>query len=382
METKPLSPNLTEKLFSLIRCGLDLASETPDLSAEDLAALLPVGMKQLIQPILYRAIRHCRVPEESVREFDQARMHYTYLVIQFSEALKSIAAAFDESAIPYVPLKGSVIRELYPVPELRTCNDIDVLVHEEQLEEAVQVLESKTDFRTLQRDYHDISMVNSRVHLELHFTLKHNAENIDGLLADAWDYASPAGHGSCYAFTPEFQIFHVTAHMFKHFTNGGLGIRPFIDLWLLRHKTQFDEATVREMCEKCGILTFYEACCHLSEVWLNKAEHTETTKMLESACLSGGVYGSDHFGNAGRQREVRGWRYIASRIFPPVSEIKAYYPDDSGKDHSPAYYYAKRVGTWLSRSKRHELKAKFSDILSSDPEYLDSVDELFKRLGL
>ena len=63
METKPLSPNLTEKLFSLIRCGLDLASETPDLSAEDLAALLPVGMKQLIQPILYRAIRRCRVPD-------------------------------------------------------------------------------------------------------------------------------------------------------------------------------------------------------------------------------------------------------------------------------------------------------------------------------
>ena len=380
MNSSSLAPILINNLFSLIRCGLELDSSAPELSTEDCAAILSIGMRQSIQPILYRGLVRCGAPEEAIRDADKARMRQAYLVIQFSAAMKSIASALDECGIPYVPLKGSVIRDLYPVPELRTSSDIDVLVREEDLDRAVQELESRTDFSVLRRDYHDISMVNARVHLELHFTLKHNADNIDRLLANAWDYAAPTGSGSCWAFTPEFQIFHVIAHMSKHFTNGGLGIRPFIDLWLLRHKTQFDENAVREMCAECGILTFYEECCALSEVWLGGAEHTDTTRLLEGFCLSGGVYGSDHFNNAGKQRTKRGLRYIASRVFPPLSEVKAYYPEAEGR--SAAYYYGRRLASWLSRGRRAELKNKFNDILTAEPEYLDSVDELFKRLGM
>ncbi len=375
-----LSSILINKLFSVIRCGLELDTEVPELSAEDCAAILSIGKRQSIQPIIYRGLVRCSAPAEAIRDADKARMRQAYLVVQFSEAMKSIAAALDKCGLPYVPLKGSVIRDLYPLPELRTSSDIDVLVREEDLDRAVQELESQTDFKTMQRDYHDISMVNARVHLELHFTLKHNAENIDRLLANAWDYAVPTGSGSCWTFTPEFQIFHVIAHMSKHFTNGGLGIRPFIDLWLLRHKTGFDENAVREMCAECSILTFYEECCTLSEVWLGKEEHTETSSMLEDFCLSGGVYGSDHFNSAGKRRTKKFLPYIASRIFPPLSEVKAYYPEAEGR--SAAYYYGRRLTSWLSHGRREELKNKFNDILTTEPEYLDSVDELFKRLGM
>lgn len=381
METT-LTPTLVNKLFAVIRCGLDLESEAPELTAADSAAILSVGMKQSIQPILYRGLKNCGAPKEAVQASDKARMRHTYLAVQFMEAAKAIGAAFDACGIAYVLLKGSVIRDLYPAPELRTSSDIDVLVHEEDLDRAVEVLEAQTDFRTLRRDFHDISMVNSRIHLELHFTLRHNAENIDRLLAKAWDHAAPTGEGSRWAFSPEYQIFYVTAHMSRHFTNGGLGIRPFIDLWLLRHKTQFDEDAVREMCAKCDILAFYEACCALSEVWFGGGAHTETTRMLEGFCLSGGVYGSEHFYNAGMQRTKRGWRYIASRVFPPLEEIKGNYPDDSGKDHSAAYYYGKRLASWLGRGKRAQLKTRMSDILTTDEAYLDSVGELFKRLGM
>ena len=382
MENKNLDPNIINKLFAVIRCGLDLESEAPELTAEDCDAILSIGKRQSIQPILYRGLKKCVAREEAIRDFDKARMRQTYLAVQFMEAAKAIGAALDECGILYVLLKGAVIRNLYPAPELRTSSDIDVLVHEEDLDRAVEVLEERTDLKKLQRDFHDISMINSRVHLELHFTLKHAAENIDWLLVRAWDFAAPTGEGSRWAFSPEYQIFYVTAHMSKHFTNGGLGIRPFIDLWLLRHKTQFDEATVRKMCEECSILAFYEQCCALSEVWFANAAHTETSRMLEGFCLSGCVYGSDHFYNAGMQRSKRGWRYIVSRVFPPVDEIKAYYPEELGKEHSAAYYYRKRFTSWLSRSRRAELKAKFDDILTTDEAYLDSVDELFKRLGL
>ena len=45
--------------------------------------------------------------------------------------------------------------------------------------------------------------------------------------------------------------------------------------------------------------------CDLTEVWLGEGKHTETTEMLEAFCLSGGVFGSQEFKNAARQREHR-----------------------------------------------------------------------------
>ena len=382
LDQDTISPSIKLHLFSVIRCGLNLDYSIPNLSAEDYYAFFSLGVQQSIQPLLYHGLKKCGAPKEVLQQFDKARMRHTYLVIQHSESLKNISSALDKYGIPYVPLKGSVIRNLYPAPELRTSSDIDVLVHEEDLDKAVQAIETWAGFMTLHRAYHDISMVNSRVHLELHFNLKESMENIDQLLIKAWDYASPTGGGSCCAFTPEFQIFHVIAHMSYHFLHGGLGIRPFLDLWLLKHKTKYDETAVRDMCAECSILTFYEECCHLSEVWLGDAEHTETTKMLESYCLSGGVFGSSKFKNVGKKKKKRGWKYIVSRAFPPADEVKAYYKDDSGKDHSLAYYYGKRFASWFSKDRRGELKNQIGEILSSDQEYLDQTKELFRRLGL
>lgn len=382
MSNIELDSNTIATLFSVIRSGLELEVNSLTLLSNDCVAILSIGVQQSIQPILYHGLRRCNASEEIIRDFDKARMRHTYLAIQFMTSIKAISSTLDECAIPYVPLKGSVIRDLYPAPELRTSSDIDVLVHEKDLDKAVQTIEAKTDFKMLHRAYHDISMVNSRVHLELHFNLKESMENIDKLLVKAWDYASPTDSGSCWVFTPEFQIFHVIAHMCYHFMHGGLGIRPFLDLWLLRHRTEYDDVTVREMCAECSILTFYEECCRLSEVWLANATHTETTEMLESFCLSGGVFGSKEFKNAGRQKEKRGWKYIVSRAFPPADEVKAYYKDDSGKDHSLAYYYGKRFASWFGKERRGELKRRIHEVLHSEQAYLDDADELFKRLGL
>ena len=42
--------------------------------------------------------------------------------------------ALEKAQIPFVPLKGSVIRKYYPEAWMRTSSDIDVLVHKEDVE--------------------------------------------------------------------------------------------------------------------------------------------------------------------------------------------------------------------------------------------------------
>lgn len=54
--------------------------------------------------------------------------------------LRNMTAEFDRSEIPFVVLKGIVLASVYPQPELRTFNDIDVLVEGRDLGRALDAL--------------------------------------------------------------------------------------------------------------------------------------------------------------------------------------------------------------------------------------------------
>ncbi|MBR0425378.1 MAG: nucleotidyltransferase family protein [Clostridia bacterium] len=366
-------------LFSVIRAafGIDYPETAP--TAKECEELLAFGKKQSILPVIYVGLKKTDISADLLKAIDRERNRDLRRFILHNDALQKIEDALNKEQISYIPLKGAVLRNLYPAPEMRTSSDIDVLVHEDDLDRAVRTIESVTDFKADHRAYHDISMLNQSVHLELHFSIKENDENLDKVLSRVWEYTVPT-ESSRYEFTPEFQMFHVVAHMAYHFLHGGLGIRPFLDLWLLRTKTAYDENKVQALCEQCGILTFYEECCKLIDVWLGDGKHTETTEMLEQFCLSGGVFGSKKFKNAARQRERRGLKYILGRVFPPASQVREYYSNASGEKHGLPYYYVKRWISWAKRGK--EMKRQIGEIVSTDQEYIDKTDELFRRLEM
>ena len=112
--------------------------------------------------------------------FRYQRLNYEYL---------QMCALFEREAIAFVPLKGSVIREYYPEPWMRTSCDIDILVREQDLERAVALLQSELSYRTDgERGYHDISLFSqSGIHLELHFNILEDMEGIDRLLSRVWE---------------------------------------------------------------------------------------------------------------------------------------------------------------------------------------------------
>lgn len=370
------------KLFSIIRAGMGLSEPVIELTSEETTDLLHLARRQSILPLFYRGALKMRIPVSSLKSWDQYRIKNEYQEIQHEDALKRIRGVFDEEGIPYILLKGAVIRCLYPDITLRSNSDMDILVHETDIERAVHLLEEKTDFKTNKRHYHDISMISTRVHLELHFSIKEYDEQLDPILVKAWEYAKPSGEGSMHVFSPEYQIFHVVAHMRHHFLRGGLGIRPFLDLWLLRNKTQYNEDQVQSLVSKCGILQFYTECCYLSDVWMGSKEHTDTSSLFESFCLSGGVFGNEQFRTAGAQRHKRGWRYLCNSIFPPKYQVKERYKDLSGKEHILPYYYVKRWKCWLSKERRDNLNQQIKASMTSDKKYQDAADDLFRKLGL
>ena len=372
---------LRNVLFPVIQAGLDKNVDGRSVSEEDCSLLMQIGLRQSILPVICRGLKRLGVSGEFLDKMKQQCNRDIYWFVVRDQALANIYNVLEEARIPYIPLKGSIIRNLYPEPWMRTSCDIDVLIHEEDLDRAVAALEEKTDFKFEKRLYHDISMLSPQVHLELHFTIKENMDNIDALLDKVWSYAHPKDDGYQWTMTPEYQIFHVVAHMCYHFVHGGLGIRPYLDLWLLRNKTTYDESTVRDMCQSCGILKFYETCCLLSEVWMNDQKHTETTAAMEQYCLEGGVFGTSKTAQVARQREHRGVSYIFHRLFLPKEILMELYPVLKEKPYLLPYYELKRWSAAFT-SKRKSVQNELKMLRSTSRDSIDSFDKFLNRMEL
>lgn len=125
----------------------------------------------------------------------------------------------------------------------------------------------------------------------------------------------------------ELYYFYHIAHMAKHFENGGCGIRPFIDLYILDNAQGVDIAKRNILLEEGQLLKFANAARKLSRIWFSNDQYDFISKQMEDYILRGGVYGN----NENRiivQQQKKGGRikYALSKIFIPYEIIKYHYP--------------------------------------------------------
>ncbi len=270
----------------------------------------------------YRLINHEKLTSEFNREeimsvYRYERMKYTY---------DQICHTFDEHAIPYIPLKGAVIRPYYPKESMRTSCDIDILVKEEDLKSAIDALIQK-GFRCKKRNYHDVSMFSPmQVHLELHFSIRENSENVDRVLKDAWKHAVQVD-GYRYEFSKEFFMYYFFAHLSYHFLSGGCGIRPLMDIWIIEHKMGITYRDAEALLKKAGIYKFAEEISNLVAVCFSDKPADDLTDTLLSYIFSNGVYGTMQSAIvAKRQKEKNYFSFLLHRILMPYKDMTVIFP--------------------------------------------------------
>lgn len=313
-------------------CGKSIDKPQYTLTDEELVKLYKLAKSHDLAHLVGDAlIKNDLIGDGEVKaKFQKQMMLAVYRYEKINYELGRLREAMNEAKIPFIPLKGSVIRQYYPKPWMRTSCDIDVLVHESDLERAVSALTSAAGYKADSKGSHDVGMFSdSGVHLELHYSLIE--DKIVGSAADilrsAWENASPVSDTSEYVFGDDLFFFYHTAHMAKHFVNGGCGIRPFIDIWVLNHCVSFDREERDALLAKGGLLAFAEQAEALSEAWFGNGEHTDITRRMQDYLLKGGVYGTT--ANRVSVQQIRKGgkiRYAFSRIWLPYDVLKFHYP--------------------------------------------------------
>ena len=343
---------LHDKLFAVIRSGMGLEVPQIVLTQEECIEILKIGRRQSILPIILEGLKTNQIPSDYYKEYDSAWIKTLYQTVQQQDALKRVSNALESAAISYILLKGAVLRGLYPSAVLRTSCDIDILVREESLDSAVKVIEQNAGFKVIGHSYHDISMVDSHVHLELHFNIKENMENIDCLLEKAWEYAFPDKNDYCCKFSTEFQLL------------------------------EYDEPVLRDMCSKCKILTFYEKSCSMVDSWMCGKKVDSSLSEYENCCLNGGVYGASETELASKKRHKRWIRYVWDRMFVNREWLETEFPEIRRKPYLIPSRQIKRWKRLLDKEKRRMIRQDINSLRSVDQETIEAFDALLTSLGL
>lgn len=324
----------TQLLFSCIRSVLTNTPLKPEvqnaLSAQTLSAVYRLSEQHDMSHMMGAALSRADIPKgEETAKFEKK----LWLALSRYERIRHeqdrICETLEQAEIPFIPLKGAVIRRYYPEPWLRTSCDIDVLVQEHDVDRAITALKETLQYTVSERrSYHDVSLYSpGKVHLELHFNIKEGKPRFDKVLINAWNYALPvAGKTYHHEFTLPFLKFHLLAHAAYHFLSGGCGFKPLIDLWLLDKEIP-DDTEFCELLEQSGLTVFTEKIRKLYKVWFENEKTDTTCEAMQAYILSGGVYGTTKNKVAVRQQLDGGkWGYVHSRLFISYEFLQYQYP--------------------------------------------------------
>lgn len=195
--------------------------------------------------------------------------------IMAASALSQAAARLEAEKIPYLLVKGAACRSLYPRPEHRPSTDEDILVFRRDMGRAEQVLLDLGYSRGPEAAENDVhSFFGPMLHVELHQALTEE-QALERLLEEKLSapiYFSLEGE-KIRTLPPQEHFLYLTAHFYKHFLSGGLGIRQVADMVLMARQPgiQWDAvwAELRRMGTQtmvCGVLEIGEAYLGLSSI--------------------------------------------------------------------------------------------------------------------
>ena len=342
--------NSYELLFAFLRkeiCGASQNIDLENISSEQYNTLYKISKSHDLAHIVGSALYSAGVeiePELSSK-LHKAQMVAIYRMTQIGYEQERICQALETAEIPFMPLKGAIIRQYYPNPEARISCDVDIYVKEENLDKAISVLVSELGYKLGQKNIYDVYLyADSGVHIELHFALTERDEKVDAVLEDIWDTATFADKSRYqYIMNNEmFFVYHI-AHMAKHFIYGGCGIKPFMDLWIIKNRMGYDADTVNALLKRCGLDVFADAVMLLSDIWFDDAQHTDLTREMEKYIIGAGSYGTVENMVAISQTKSGGrLKYALGRIFQPYSKLKIYYPRLEKHPVLFPYYQVKR----------------------------------------
>lgn len=310
----------------------------------------------------------------------------------------AMSGALEQAGIDHILMKGFVLREDYPVPELRTFTDIDLVIRQEDREKAHRLMLSlgfavKTDWEPVY-SYH-----RGDEYYEIHTQIMEIdvSEKADyrGYFADAWAYARPVSAHS-YRFTREFHFLYMLTHIAKHIHLFGAGIRLYLDVaaFVRRHGRELDWPWIEKQLQELKLYDFARVVLSAVANWFG-VEHPfplppvpeAVLKDFTDFTLEAGVFGHHNRDGALSKMKHQQQTTPASRakllmeqLFPSAGTIQARYTYLQGKPWLLPVAWVHRFVKNAAGTQQHLETAR--QILQTDTGEVARLKKLVQDIGL
>lgn len=373
------------KLFAVL-CQVLRKEPSPaamPLTPDEFDVLLKLSKQHEVQPI---AAYGLLLAGGLTKEQELRCRGIVYRTLAYHERmereLSRTCSLLEEARIPYMPLKGAVIRKLYPEPWLRTSGDIDILVR--NVDEAEKWL-SEHGYSFKEKSSHDVTLISPEgMILELHYQLIDTDLQAVTVLEQVWEYAVPREGTHHYEMEPEcFYLYHI-AHMVKHLVGRGCGIRFFADIWLMTETLPMDKEKKCRLLQNSGLLTFAEQAELLSQAWFGDRQPDAYPRELEAFVLMSGIFGNVSSKlTLNRAKTDNVADYFVKRIFKPYDKMVLKYPILRKYPVLLPVFWIRRLAEYLLSSRKFRLTIQeISENNGLDREQIAAAKRLLQELEL
>ncbi len=323
-------------IISLLKASL--MDVEPDIREDaDFRAIYDFAEKQQVVPALYYgALKLPGFESHPVyqRFFERFCVYLGHNADQL-DTIETICDAFDAEGIAYMPVKGTLLKGLYPSPEMRTMGDADILIRMEEYDRVEKVMLELGCHQDYESDHEYSWTTATGLQIELHKRLipTYNKDYY-AYYGDGWKWAHPCeGKTSRYEMSPEDTFIFLFTHFAKHYRDQGIGLKYVVDFYVFRREyPHLDIAYIEKELEKLQLFEFYENIMCLLNVWFDDAPSGELTDYLTHKIFFDGVFGRSELNAISEGLKLsKSTKSVKAKkkwqlFFPPYSVMRIRYP--------------------------------------------------------
>lgn len=284
--------NLQKDVISLLHSAL--TGDKKNLAKDiDFNAIFDIAKKHGIGSMVYYGAINCGVGQDNPAMQDAFLITCAMISRNARQTFEidSLFAKFDEAKIEYMPLKGTLLRDLYPKAEMRAMSDADILIKTKQYDK-IKPLMIELGYSEKGVTDHELQWVKPSLYVELHSRLipSYNKDYF-AYYGDGWQLAKCCD-GTRYFMTDEDQMIYLFTHFAKHYRDAGIGLKHIIDLWVYRkNKPSLDEEYINRELKKLRLDEFYINITETLEVWFGDKEPNVITDFITDYIFDCGAAG-------------------------------------------------------------------------------------------
>lgn len=324
-----------EYTIKLIRFVLN--GDVPELPENiNFEKLFAFGKSHGVENMLYVGLRdlHIDVPEETMQKFKTA--YEMQIMVEATQALEleAISEAFEEAGIDHVPLKGSVIKYLYPMPDYRKSGDIDILIRPEDEAKVDSVMRVLSYHRNKGYDTHEVHFSYEKppfIEVEIHRQLTAKSARAYKFCKHVWKHVNPDEKKKhLYKLTNEYHYMFLMAHLCRHLYLGGAGIKLFADVYVMNSRCSMNNQKINEYIRKANLTKIHNLVLNMITKWFgDNCEQSPDVEILENIILKNGSFGTMEMRNmmiSNMTISAKMKRFIHS-LFPSRRLLEKKYPN-------------------------------------------------------